>query len=260
MELPVIDISSAVGGSRLRAAALTLGVVPMLVLAACSSSPTGPSNNSTSFDGVIASPTLTGALSFSVASTTLDVVRVQGTAAAPTVTRPVFAAASTEVTVTGTLKLDGGATVQLTGTYDTSSHALSLSGGGYTFTGTFANGRIDGTFTSPTDSGSFSAESSASATIRNYCGTFSGNTDQGHFNITVNLTDGTLWGAWASGTDGKSGGLSGTNSGSNVTINVLENGASVGTVVTGTITATSISGTYGGSGGDSGTVTGGVCS
>jgi hypothetical protein len=261
MELRGINISSAVGWSRLRPAALTLGILPMLVLAACSDSPTAPADTSTSFDGVIASQTLTGSLSFSVASTALSVARAPGAAIAPAVVRPAFAAMGVDVAVTGTLKLAGSSAIQLTGTYNTSSHALSLAGGGYTFTGTFADGRIDGTFTSPTDSGTFSVQPSDNATIRNYCGTYGGSTDNGHFNIAVNSSAGTLSGVWVSGVDGRSGGLTGTTSGSTFTINVLEGGAPTGTVVTGTITATSVSGTYSGDpNGGPGTVSGAVCS
>jgi hypothetical protein len=76
----------------------------------------------------------------------------------------------------------------------------------------------------------------------------------------VNASGGTLSGAWASETDGGSGGLSGTTSGSDITVNVLSDGAPNGTVVTGTITETSVSGTYSGPESDSGTVSGGVCS
>jgi hypothetical protein len=260
MELRVINISSAVGWSRLRLATPTLGILPMLVLAACGSSPTAPSDASTSFNGVIASGTLTGALSFSVATTTLNVVRAPGATIAPAVAGPAFAATAADVVVTGTLKLVGSSAIQLTGTYNTSNHALSLAGGGYTFTGTFANGRIDGTFTSPTESGTFSVQPSANATIRNYCGTYSGSTDHGHFNIAVNVTGGTLSGAWASEMDGSTGGLSGTTSGSAVTINVLQAGAPNGTVATGTFTTTSLSGTYSGSGSDSGTIASSICS
>jgi hypothetical protein len=265
MELRVINISNAVGWSRLRPAALAMGILPMLVLTACSDSPTsdsptGPAEATTSFDGVIASQTLSGSLSFSVASTALSVVRAPGAAVGSAAVRPAFAFVEGDVAVTGTLKLAGSSAIELTGTYNTSTHALSLAGGGYTFTGTFADGRIDGTFTSPSESGTFSVQpSSDTATIRNYCGTYSGSTDQGHFNIAVNSSAGTLSGAWSSESDGKTGGLSGTTSGNSVTVNVLEGGAPNGTVVNGTITETSVSGTFSGPE-SSGTVSGGACS
>lgn len=260
MELRVIDISSAVGWSRLRSAALTLSILPMLVLAACSDSPTAPADTSTSFDGVFASGTVTGALSFSVASIALNVARAPGAVLASAVVRPAFAAVAADVAVTGTLKLVGSSAIQLTGTYNTASHALSLAGGDYTFTGTFADGRIDGTFTSSTESGAFSVQPSSNATIRNYCGTYSGSTDHGHFNIAVNSSSGTLSGVWASETDVSSGGLSGTTSGGDITVNVLSDGAPNGTVATGTITTTSLSGSYSGPESDSGTLSGSVCS
>ncbi len=251
---------TAAGRSRPRLTRLSLGILPMLLLAACSSSPTAPSN-STSFDGVIASGTLTGSLSFSVASSTLDVGRAPGTATTPVFIRPAFYVAPGDVTVTGTLKVSGGPNVQLTGTYNTTSHALSLAGGGYTFTGTYANGRIDGTFTSPTGSGSFSAQPTTNATISSYCGTYNlgSGTDHGHFNIAVNAAAGTLSGAWASDVNGDTGGLSGTTSNGSITVNVLKDGASNGTVVSGTITATTLTGTFNGPDG-AGSVSGGPCS
>jgi hypothetical protein len=258
MELRVMNFSSVVRWSRLRRAAPALGLLPMLVLAACGDS-TAPST-STAFNGVIASGTLTGALSFSVAATALNVGRAPSAAIEAAVARPAFAAAAGDVTVTGSLKLTGSAAIPLTGTYNTSTHALSLSGGGYTFTGTFANGHMDGTFTSPTDSGTFSVQPSTAATIHNYCGTYTGSTDHGNFNVAVNVTDGTLSGAWASSVDASTGGLSGTNSGGSFTINVLNAGTPNGTVVNGTVTETSVSGTYSGAGSDSGTISGSVCS
>lgn len=253
-------IPTAAGRSRPRLARLSLGVLPMLLLAACSSSPTAPSN-STSFDGVIASGTLTGALSFSVASSTLDVGRAPGTATAPVGIRPAFAVAPGDVTVTGTLKVSGGSNVALTGTYNTTTHALSLTGGGYSFTGTYANGRIDGTFTSPSGNGSFSAQPATNATISSYCGTYALNdgSDHGHFNIAVNASAGTLSGAWASDVNGDTGGLSGTTSNGAITVNVLNGGVSNGTVVSGTITATTLTGSFSGPDG-TGSVSGGSCS
>jgi hypothetical protein len=253
MEVRVSAIPTASGPSWRRRAALILGVIPTLILAGCSDGPTTPSN-SVSFDGVIASETLSGSLSFTVAATTLDVARAPGALTSRAVASPAFATAATEVAVTGTLKVAGGPTIPLSGTYDTSNHTLSLAGGGYSFTGTFANGRIDGTFTSPTESGSFTVQSSTSTTIRNFCGTYGGNSDQGRFNISVNLGSGAVYGRWVSTQDGSSGGLSGTTSGSSITINVEGGGTA-----TGTITPTSVSGTYA-DGQDTGSFSGSVCS
>src|SRR6266704_5088459 len=46
--------------------------------------------------------------------------------------------AATVVDVTGTLAIQGGATVALTGTYNSGTHVIEAAGGGYTFTGTVA--------------------------------------------------------------------------------------------------------------------------
>jgi hypothetical protein len=251
MEIRVSYIPTASRGARLRLAALSLALVPALLLTACGSDPAAPST-STSFDGVIASGSLSGSLSFTVAATALD---VQSAPSAATAAGPSFAVG--DVTVTGSLTLDGSPAISLSGTYNTSTHALSLTGGGYTFTGTYADGHLDGTFTSPTESGTFSVQPSAGATIRNYCGTYGGNTDHGTFNIAVNTTAGTLSGAWASGVNGSSGGLSGTASGNAITITV--SGST--TMVTGTMTSTSVSGSYPATAdSDAGTISGSICS
>jgi hypothetical protein len=159
------------------------------------------------------------------------------------------------VAVSGTLNLAGSpGPIALTGTYNTSSHALSVSGGGYTFTGTFASGQLTGTVTGPAGNGTFAAQPTGTATIRNYCGTYAGRTDNGHFNISVNVSANTIAGAWASAVDGQTGGLTGTVSGSSFSVDV---GGSGGTVVTGSITSTSVSGTYTTDGG--GSISGNLC-
>lgn len=247
MEIRVSDIPTALR-ARLRFAAMSLVLVPMLLLTACGSDPAAPSTT-TSFDGVIASGSLSGSLSFTVAVGSLDAAQVSSA------TGPSFA--MTDVTVTGTLKLAGSPAISLSGTYNTSTHALSLSGGEYTFVGSYADGQVEGSFTSSTESGTFSAQASTGATVRKYCGTYTGTADHGHFNIAVNVTAGTLSGAWASEMDGSSGSLSGTTSGNNITINVT--GSS--TVVTGTMTSTSVSGSYPASAdSDAGTISGSICS
>jgi hypothetical protein len=240
--------------SCLRLGAQILGVLPAILLAACGSSATAPSATSTSFSGVIASQTLSGSLAFDVATTTLNVGRAPTGAGATAVVRPELSIAPGDVTVTGTLTLVGTGPIALTGTYNTSSHALALSGGGYTFTGTYASGRLTGTVTGPAGSGTFAAQPTGTATIRNYCGTYAGHTDNGRFNMSVNVNTNTVAGAWASAVDGTTGTLTGTVSGSSVSVDV---GGSGGTVVTGSITSTGVTGTYTTDGG--GTVTGSLC-
>ena len=95
------------------------------------------------------------------------------------------------VPVTGVATVPGGGTVNLTGTLD--GNALSMTGGGYTLTGTLSRGQFTGTFTGPAgSSGSFAALSSTDVTpAYPYCGTFSGTitpgniVEDGSFNMVV---------------------------------------------------------------------------
>ena len=57
--------------------------------------------------------------------------------------------------VTGSLTFVGGGDVNLTGTLDQSTGALSLIGGGYTITGNVVTGGLDGKYTGPAGSGQF---------------------------------------------------------------------------------------------------------
>ncbi len=104
---------------------------------------------------------------------------------------PAGAEALVVVPVTGVATVPGGGTVTLSGTLD--GNALSLTGGGYSLTGTLSRGQFTGTFTGPGGaSGSFAALSSTDATpAYAYCGTFTGTitpgniTEDGSFNMVV---------------------------------------------------------------------------
>ena len=56
------------------------------------------------------------------------------------------ASAHAAVTATGTFTPNGAGAIALTGTYDLATKALSISGGGYTFTGTYLSGVLKGTW------------------------------------------------------------------------------------------------------------------
>lgn len=75
--------------------------------------------------------------------------------------------------VSGTLSLvGGGGTFNLTGTYDSSTRNVSLSGGGFTFTGTIGQGAVSGSYAGPnSSSGDFSGLDSTRNSITVYCGT-----------------------------------------------------------------------------------------
>jgi hypothetical protein len=85
-------------------------------------------------------------------------------------------------TALGTLTLSGGVTVDLSGTFDPSSGALSLSGGGYAFAGSITNGSLGGSYTGPNGSGSFSLVPGGASQF--FCGSFDGS-DSGVWNLVV---------------------------------------------------------------------------
>jgi hypothetical protein len=95
------------------------------------------------------------------------------------------------VPASGVVTLPGGGTINLTGTLDVD--ALSMTGGGYTLTGTLKNGSFTGTFTGPAGaSGTFAALSSTAVTpAYAYCGSYSGVitpgdiVEDGSFNMVV---------------------------------------------------------------------------
>jgi len=89
------------------------------------------------------------------------------------------------------------ATIALNGTYNTSSRAVSASGTGYAFDGTYdGSSRLAGTFTGPTSSsGTFLTERATSNPMA-FCGPFTSTTlggENGIFNVT--LSGSTLFGA-----------------------------------------------------------------
>ena len=67
----------------------------------------------------------------------------------------------------------GGGIVTATGTYDPATHAITLAGGGYTFTGTVSGGIYSGAYTGPSGvSGAFSSIAGTHDTVTAYCGTY----------------------------------------------------------------------------------------
>jgi hypothetical protein len=165
--------------------------------------------------------------------------------------------AQATVTATGTLVING-TTTTLTGTYDTTTEAVTLTGGGYNFGGDVSSGAFSGSYTGPAGaSGSFSTLDTTSTLVTAYCGTYRDNPPDdftGTFNITVSLR-GSVRGTF-SGTAG-SGSLTGTVTGSSISIVKAGDPA----IIRGTISGTTLSGTSNfndGSGG-SGTFTGQKC-
>ena len=103
--------------------------------------PTGP----TAFQGTIAGPAVSAVLSLTMNSP-----------------------------AAGTLKILGGTTINVAGTWEPATGAMSVSGGGYTISATFANESLTGTFTGPTAPGVVAAmPAGRGTTVEVYCGTHS---------------------------------------------------------------------------------------
>ena len=93
---------------------------------------------------------------------------------------------ATVITVSGTLNV-GGTPITLSGTYDTSNDSLHVSGGGYSFIGTYSNGVLVGSYTGPHGSGGFSTQSSSGTdTVKVYLGS-SQSQVSGHSSSTLNI-------------------------------------------------------------------------
>ena len=216
------------------------------------SSPTSPSGSTTSatmFEGTIAgSGGQIGAFSVTIqtalAASSLASIRAAGLR---------IKQEDSFTQVSGTLNVAGAAGVALGGSYDSSTNNVSLSGGGFTLTGTISGAVLSGAYTGPSSSGEFSALNSTQTSVTAYCGTFS---DGGTFTMQVSA-NGTV-----SGVAGPSTGQAGdTFAGQLNGINLSFSDPSGNTTGTGIIQNGIVNGTLGGAHG-AGTFTGstGVCS
>jgi hypothetical protein len=149
-------------------------------------------------------------------------------------------AQTTTVQATGTLHLVGGSTIALTGTFDSSTKALNLSGSGFTFTGLLIGAVISGSYTGPSGAtGGFASQSTAAGTVTTYCGTFVGDGGViGVFNLQVSAT-GAVSGIASETIQGTTQVqfISGQVSGTTVTLST-GGGADRGTIQNGTVTGT----------------------
>lgn len=161
------------------AACLCAGLM-MLSVAACSSSSSGSNgatdggspnatpNGTTTYKGTFAGPGEGGSIEITVTSggtTAQDLHTLSGVQQ-----------------VTGTVHVSGGSSITVTGTFDPATNQLSVTGGGYTFSGTASSNGVTGSYQGPKGSGSFSVLTGASVTP--YCGTFAGDAT-GVWNMVV---------------------------------------------------------------------------
>ena len=123
---------------------------------------------STSYSGVFADPVNVGTITLTFASPVASLVGSGLTA---------DVVGTTAVNVTGSLViLPAGTTIPLTGTID--NGAFSVSGGGYTLTGTLSNGQLSGTLTGPDGDGAFQALAGTNTEL--FCGIYMGTDEQGN--------------------------------------------------------------------------------
>ncbi|MBK6697940.1 MAG: hypothetical protein IPG50_37985 [Myxococcales bacterium] len=219
-----------------------------VTLLACSSDST-PSNSTgtgtgtpSATNGVAFRGTLTG----KGESGTIDATLPSGTKVASL--HPLAGEPGATNTVVATLTLGGGKTVSVTGTYDEATKTLSITGNGYTLTGTLTGSTLSGTYTGPNGPGSFALQAAVSGAVNVYCGSYV-STPAGKGGGTWNLVQGAdnkLSGSYTEATGG-SGLLSGTLSGSAIALTV-----STGGVANGTLSGDKIDGTYGATAADKG--------
>lgn len=204
-----------------------------------------PTPATTTFQGTIAGATgETGTMTVTV--------QAQVTSAVPSFFRWPFVAtlhAQGSVTATGSFRAAGGATTTLTGTYETSTRALSLTGGGYTFTGTASGATINGTYTGSSGAaGSFSSRSTASGTVTVYCGSIFGTngTDvTGVFNLVVSEGNGAVAGTfYFLSSPFRNGPITGQLTGTSLSITYTDrvsggSGTGTGTIQSGSVTGSS---------------------
>jgi hypothetical protein len=142
---------------------------------------------------------------------------------------------------TGTIKPVGAAQMTVTGTYVSSTNVVTVSGGGYTITGTIDNsGSVLGTYMHSSAEGRAVAYRHTTASpVTVFCGTYTGDAD-GIWNLVRRGTS--LSGAYVN-VDGSDGYLTGTVNGSSLSLTIQYGGTAVGTS-----SGTTMSGTWSGPG------------
>lgn len=143
-------------------------------------------------------------------------------------------------TTTGTLKLVGAAPMAVTGSFVAATQLVTVSGGGFTLTGTIDNtGKLLGTYTHGSNSGYVAGfQHTAANPVTVFCGTYTG-AAEGVFNLARRGSS--LSGAYVN-IDGSDGYMSGSISGSSISITDVQD--SPGFAAIGTLVGTTMSGTW----------------
>lgn len=210
--------------------------VALVLVGGCSSSTDGTGSSSgTSGAPATGGPAFRGTLTGKGESGIVDVTLPSGAKVASV--NP-LAGEPAGSTVIATINLGNGKTFSLTGTWDDATKTLSITGGGYSLTGTLSGSTLSGTYSGPNGAGSFALQASVSGAVNVYCGTYMGTGGGGTWNL-VQGGDNKLSGSYTP-TAGGSGLLTGTLTGSAIALNVSSGGAA-----NGTISGDTINGTYG---------------
>ncbi len=231
---------------RLTWAAILLAAVALV--AGCSSK--SSDNGSTTPGSEVANQTFTGGMGGAASdgsdSGILSLSFGSAPATAPTDGALPMAPAAT-ITISGTIKIIAtGAVINVTGTYDTATKSFTVSGGGYTITGTINNGVISGTYTGPGGNGSFSLILGTRAQMTFYCGTYTvsgSDTPRGKwfFGLRQDRLNGAFSGNNVQAVGG--GRLYGSISGTSVDLSLIRAGVTVGSA-TGTLSGNDATGSW----------------
>jgi hypothetical protein len=247
---PLITLSQAIRNATLNG---NIDMSTACAVNALASSNPIASAASTIFDGTVASTGLSGSITVTIAGSG------SASASAPVAleTAQSIERQQASLTATGSLRLQGqSSNVSLTGSYNTLTNALTLTGGSYSFSGSVVGATaIDGTYTGPSGvSGAFSMRpGTLAAPPTTYCGNYTG-VDTGKFNFAINSTSGTISGTYKPSDD-----EGGTLWGSVTSTGHFSGNNSYGTEITGTFSANGTSGTYRQPDGGTGSFTGSVC-
>ena len=155
---------------------------------------------------------------------------------------PTFSA-SLDLTVaastTGTIKPVGAAPISVTGTYDVSTKAVAVSGGGYTIAGTIDNtGKLLGTYMhASTEGRAVAYQHTTASPVTVFCGSYTGDA-HGIWNLVHRGTS--VSGAYDN-VDGSDGYLTGSVSGGSIDLTIEYGGTAVGI-----LSGTTMSGTWSG--------------
>lgn len=242
-------------GNTWRLAAVC-GLVGLIVVGCGGSSPTGPTPAATATPA--SATTFTGTIAGSSGQSGTLVITIAGAVSSSAQDK-----ARSAATATATMTLiNGGGTFALAGTFDSSNGALSLSGSGFSLTGTIAGGQVTGHYSGPGGSGGvFSNLNSTSQSVQPYCGTYHRVREDGIWNFQI-AASGEVSGGGISVSGPQANGdwffIKGTRTGNTVdfTVHTDHDGD---THVIGTIQGTTVGGSYTDNEGHPGTFTGGTC-